>query len=371
VNSTNTKDQREAAPKQNYSSEQIRDYLADLEDLLEFIEAAETHYEVLDIDELATTGEIKIAYMRATALLNPGQFHLDLPQPEEFLPRIDQAFEKVSRAFSVLVNFSRRVEYDDSLFHRETQEVEPERFELASSLADEVEPRTGEMPESQNNVDNERRRHRRFELTIAVQASGYDVSGKPWSEMTQSLDVSVSGTRLQLLTSVQIGMVLKLSMPMPMALRSYGFFDTAYEVYAIVRRNDDMGKAGSLIGLEFLGDQPPPGYLEKPWGIFQVIPPTIADRRKTPRKKGIKPFQIEYYDSELNLLGREKAISEDFGLGGMRLCVKDMPSSFNLVRVTSVSGKFESLAMVTKRFSGKDGQVRLCLSFIHKVERVN
>ncbi len=371
MNSINIKNPEAHAPKQSYTDEQISDYLADLKDLLEFIEAAETHYEVLDVDELATTGEIKIAYMRATALLNPAQYQLDLPQPEEYLPRIDHAFEKISQAFSVLVNFTRRVEYDDTLFHREEMAARLEAANQTLPSVNEIESRPDESQEREKQAENERRRHRRFELTLAVQVSGYDAQGKPWSEMSQSLDVSVSGARLRLITPVQIGMVLKLSMPMPMTLRSYGFFDNAYEVYAIVRRIDMNANIASLIGLEFLGDQPPAGYLEKPWGIFQITPPAITERRKTPRKKGMKPFQIEYYDSELNLLGREKAISEDFGLGGMRLCVKDMPSSFNLVRVTSVSGKFESLAMVTKRYSGKDGQVRLCLSFIHKVERVN
>ncbi len=371
MNSTDIKDHSGAAPKPTYSDEQIRNYLADLKDLLEFIEVAETHYDVLDVDELATTGEIKIAYMRATALLNPSQYHLDLPQPEEFLLRIDEAFEKVSQAFSVLVNFTRRVEYDDTLFHREELAVDVQEINPALPANNEFEPRFNEINEREQRAENERRRHRRFELTLAVNVTGYDQNGKLWSEMTQSVDVSVSGARLCLAASVQKGLVVRLSMPMPMTLRSYGFFDNTYDVFAIVRRIEVSDGVNNLIGLEFLGDQPPPGYFDKPWDIFQADPPKVEERRKSPRKKGIKPFQIEYYDSELNLLGREKAISEDFGLGGMRLCVKEMPSSFNLVRVTSVSGKFESLAIVTKRFSGKDGQERLCLSFIHKVERVN
>jgi hypothetical protein len=371
VNSTNIKDPGSDVPKKTYSDEQIRDYLADLEDLLEFIESAETHYSVLDVDELATTGEIKIAYTRATALLNPAQYHLDLPQPEEFLLRIDEAFEKVSQAFSVLVNFTRRVEYDDTLFQREEMVSEAQENNHLLPAANNIESRFDEAQEREKKTDNERRRYRRFELSLMVNVTGYDESGKLWAEMTQSVDVSVSGARLRLATPVYKGLVVRLSMPMPMTLRSYGFFDNSYDVFAIVRRIDPSDEANSLIGLEFLGDQPPPGYFDKPWDVFQIIPSKVEERRKSPRKKGIKPFQIEYYDSELNLLGREKAISEDFGLGGMRLCVKDMPSSFNLVRVTSVSGKFESLAIVTKRFSGKDGQERLCLSFIHKVERVN
>ena len=371
MNNTNIKDTGANAPSQTYSDEQLRDYLADLEDLLEFIESAETYYDILDVDELATTGEIKIAYMRATALLNPAQYHLDLPQPEELLPRIDQAFEKVSQAFSVLVNFTRRVEYDNTIFHREEVAVDRPEINRGLPYENQAANRFDGLNERERQAVNERRRHRRFELTLAVKVSGYDSNGKEWSEMTQSVDVSVSGARLRLATPVQKGMIFKLSMPMPMTLRSYAFSDNSYDIYAIVRHPDIAAEGGSLIGLEFLGEQPPPGYFDKPWGIFQAKPLTIDERRKSPRKKGIKPFQIEYFDSELNLLGREKAISEDFGLGGMRLCVRDTPSSFNLVRVTSVSGKFESLAIVTKRYSGKDGQERLCLSFIHRVERVN
>src|SRR5687768_3328089 len=97
-------------PPEGYSAEQIVAYELELGDLLARVERATTHYEVLGLDALATTGEVKLAYMRASALLNPSHYNLELPQPEELLPKIDSAFDKVSQAFAVLVNFKRRAE---------------------------------------------------------------------------------------------------------------------------------------------------------------------------------------------------------------------------------------------------------------------
>src|SRR5690242_15518997 len=93
-----------------YSTEELSAYNQELEAFLKQVEYAITHYEALGVDYLATTGEIKVAYMKHMALLHPTLYDLDLPQPEELLPRIDAAFEKVSTAFSVLVNFTRRAE---------------------------------------------------------------------------------------------------------------------------------------------------------------------------------------------------------------------------------------------------------------------
>ncbi|MEW6130610.1 MAG: PilZ domain-containing protein [Acidobacteriota bacterium] len=356
-------------PPKTYSPEQIRDYLSDLKELLDYIEESQTHYEVLDVDELATTGEIKIAYMRAAALLNPGQFNLELPQPEDLLPRIDEAFERVSLAFSVLVNFTRRAEYDDTLFERESDEAAgAENFEHFAATV-ESEMHLADIEERQR--ANERRRHRRFELALPVTVMGYNQNGDKWNEMTQSVDVSVSGVLMHLTTAVQKGQILKISMPMPMTLRNHAFFENSYEVYAIVRRIDAGEQSAKFIGVEFIGEQPPQAYFEKPWGIFQTDTPNMEERRRTPRKKGKKTFRIEYYNNELILIGKEEAVSEDFGLGGIRLCVKEAPGTFNLVRVISASGKFDSLAQVTKRSRGKDGIERLSLAFIHNSERVN
>jgi curved DNA-binding protein CbpA len=336
------------APPKIYTPEQIADYQAELEELLEEIESASTHYEVLGIDALATTGEVKLAYMRESALLNPSYYNLDLPQPEALIPKIDGAFAKVSAAFSVLVNFKRRAEYDDSLFQR-------------AEAASDVSAGTEKASESKR---SERRRHQRFELAVAVRVSGYDRKGGKWHEMTQSIDASLAGTAIKLSMPVRKGMILKLSMPMPMTLRSHGFFDNSYDVYAVVRHLKHENERVSIVGVEFIGEQPPEAYFAEPWGVFQIETLGKQERRKVTRKKRSKLVNIDYFDAENNLIGQGQGITEDLSKVGMRICVQNSPGDFYMVRVFASKGKFENMAFVSSRYAGDDGLERLCLTFV-------
>jgi curved DNA-binding protein CbpA len=331
-----------------YSAEQIAAYQAELQQLLDKIALAQTHYDVLGVDALATTGEIKLAYTRASALLNPSYYDLELPQPEELLQRIDDAFEKVSMAFSVLVNFSRRAEYDDSLFDRE------------EAPADDP----GKKASIEKDNPLQHRRHQRFELSLPVRVSGYSQEGGKWQEMTQSVDVSVSGALLPLLMPARKGMIFTLSMPMPATLRSHGFFDSTYEVYAIVRRVEHQDADTSMIGLEFLGEQPPAAYFEKPWSIFQTESLTGTERRKAPRRKKSQLITIEYLDEAHQLVSREVGTTEDISELGMRVCVANPPALFSFVMVYVTKGGVEKTATITNRFTGTDGIERLCLQFV-------
>jgi curved DNA-binding protein CbpA len=333
-------------PPQTYSPEQLKAYQYELEDLLEDIGRATTHYEVLGLDALATTGEVKLAYMRESALLNPSYYKLNLPQPDHLLPRIDEAFDKVSQAFSVLVNFKRRSEYDDTLFQR--GDADKPAKEISS---DELKKR-------------ERRRHQRFELSVPIRVSGYDRKGGKWNEMTHSIDASLTGAAMKLSIPVRKGMILKLSMPMPMTLRSHGFFENTYDVYAIVRRVKHEDDSISLVGVEFLGEQPPEAYFAEPWGIFQADTFDGQERRKVPRKKRNKLIHIDYFDEDQKLILKGQGITEDISKVGLRVCVQASPRDFYMVKVSSNKGKLETLAFVSNRYTGEDGLERLCLTFV-------
>jgi hypothetical protein len=164
---------------------------------------------------------------------------------------------------------------------------------------------------------------------------------------------------------VRKGTILSLSMPMPMTLRSHGFFDDAYEVYAIVRRIKRQDENVNLVGVEFLGEQPPDAYFEKPWGVFQSATlPDGQERRKEPRKRRKKTVTIQYFDENDNLISLEEGISEDLTEVGMRVCVKSPPDDFFIVNVLSEKDKFENMAFVSNRYTGEDGLERLCLIFV-------
>ena len=98
---------RRESANHDYSAEQVSAYYLELEHLLHRVNGSLTHYQVLGLDQLATGGEIRFAYLRAAALLNPAQFGLGVSIPDNALHHVDQAFEKVSRAFAMLVSFNR------------------------------------------------------------------------------------------------------------------------------------------------------------------------------------------------------------------------------------------------------------------------
>jgi curved DNA-binding protein CbpA len=71
------------------------------------------HYEVLDLDSEASQEEIELAYRRLARLYHPdGQF---TPGMEKLAGELGELFAKVSEAYAILSNDSRRWEYDLSL----------------------------------------------------------------------------------------------------------------------------------------------------------------------------------------------------------------------------------------------------------------
>ena len=73
----------------------------------------QNHYEVLGLDSEATQEEIESAYQRLARLYHPdGQF---TPGMEKLAGELGELFAKVSEAYAILSNDSRRWEYDLSL----------------------------------------------------------------------------------------------------------------------------------------------------------------------------------------------------------------------------------------------------------------
>lgn len=358
----------------NYSPEDINIYYLELERLLERVERATTYYQVLEIDPLATSGEVKIAYLRSTALLHPAYYNLELPQPDEMLPRIDDVFEKVSKAYSILVNFRRRVEYDDQLFgrgsieaaNRPTEVRLPEPQILVEKLATQIETDPHKQKAATDLFSSiaaeNRRRFERFKLAIPVRVTGSDRNKNEWNETTLTVDVSRGGALLRLRKSANPGDIFHLTMPMPMKLRSHDYFDSSYCVYAMVRRIEPSLKGLVLVGVEFLGEHPTGDFSSDVWEEKTDKPE--SEPCKETRKKQTKVVSLEYFDKSLDSIIAEFATTENLSRNGMRVRVKMPPPDFELVKISSKRDKFESYALVTSRFTAEDGLERLCLQFI-------
>jgi hypothetical protein len=101
---------------------------------------------------------------------------------------------------------------------------------------------------------SDRRGAARLALRLPVRVSS---DTNDWQEVTETLDVSRSGIKLQLKHYPQPGTIFFLELPMPLALRSHGFNEGLYIVKAVVRHaRPDDGRY--LVGAEFQDDAATP-----------------------------------------------------------------------------------------------------------------
>jgi len=360
------------------TDKQIRAFFRELKQLLDRIDRATNHYQVLAVDRLAATGEIKMAYLRAVAFLHPSYFEISVALPTSLIPQIDQAFEKISRAFAVLVSFNRRIEYDNTLVkemsaaadevysEQRTAEI-PTEFGVivADEAADEADHKAAASPDDPPNWIKNRRKFERFKLTMPVKVTGYDSKFGRWHELTQTLDVSQTGARVRMRRRVQLGMVLNLALPLPSNLRHSSHLGSTYNVYALVRRVEPPKSGLRTVGFEFLDEKPPEGYLDKPWGTFDPTAWTGVERRRWPRENRSEAVWIEYFTETMKCLGREIARTENMSPQGMRVVhLKIAPNDFDVIRVSTPSRSLQRFAVVCNRYVGPDKFERLCLRII-------
>ena len=352
------------------STGKLNPYFLDLDRLLARIEGATTHYQILGVGRDVAREQIDHAFRETLAMLYP-PYQISATLPAAMLARIERAFNKVAQAFSALASFARRRDYDTVLSSIATPapaptpppQVEPQ----ALSIAQEAKPRAAYVESARKATNNNRRRTDRFKLAIPARVAGVDgTADKKWSEITETLDISRTGVRLRLNRPVRYGMVLYLSLPLPPKLRSHGFADAGYNVYALVRRIEPPKKGVRIIGLEFIGEHPPPGYLEKPWATFRTKRWAGNERRRAPRIERAEAVRIEYISAAMPSTVREEVMTENVSRTGLRVIVRAAPLEFDLLRITSTSRHFDGLAMLRNRFQGKDGLERLCLQFLDK-----
>ncbi|MEW6125488.1 MAG: PilZ domain-containing protein [Acidobacteriota bacterium] len=215
--------------------------------------------------------------------------------------------------------------------------------------------------------DGNRRRNQRIKMALPTRVSGYDQHNKKWDEMTQTVDVSRTGVSVKVRRRVRCGNVVYLTLPLPTKLRMHGFAETSFNSYAIVRRVDPIQNGQRIIALEFIGEHPPKGYMEKPWTTFKTQQWNGTERRREKRLSRMEKVSIEYFDDNFRSLAKEETVTENVSGQGMRIFVKYAPFEFDLIRVTSLTRNFESLALVRNRFVGKEGLERLCVQFLNPV----
>jgi len=366
----------------------INAHYIEIEYLLGRIEEAGTHYQTLGIERGCASEEIINAYQQSVSILHPPYHKVRSSVPDEMLARVDKAFNKLSNAFSELTDVTKRDAYDKSLKPRSKNaaagrkrkphlaraadtnplvEVQSGHKQSTSDAveinpAPELRPVFTRAATAEDMVD--RRRCERFKLSVPIMIAGYGVDGKKWQEITKTVDVSRMGVGVRMRKRLTHGSVVHVTLPLPTKLRSHGFAEAGYNMYAIVRRVEPLAEGFRITGLEFIGATPPADYLHKPWATFRTQKWVGPDRRREPRENRAEPVIVEYLDESMNRISREAAVTEDVSASGARVCVKSAPSEFEFVRITSPNQGFNSVALVRNHWSGSDGLQRLCLQFV-------
>jgi hypothetical protein len=380
----------------DFTTEQMSAYYLELERLLERVEGSVTHYQALGVERSSAYEEIWLTYQQTLGMLYPA-YKLSATFPAETLARIERAFGKVSRAFSVLANYTNRLSYDNALQGRAPDKTATAAAPPVNHTSREASParavsaktnvpvriatvQTSEQPINIHNhspaqkvhsafsdsaSNDNRRRCERFRLTIPARITGFEKKAGKWNEMTETIDVSRTGVNLRMRRNVRHGAVLYLTLPLPSKLRGHGYAEPTYNVYALVRRVDPPRNGSRLVGLEFLGEHPPMGYLDKPWSSFQTRKWGGNNRRRRDRREQVEVIAIEYFNESMQLVAKEMGRTENISRGGMRVCVRTPPPEFDMMRVNCPSRGFESFAAVCNRYVGKDGFDRLCLKFLN------
>lgn len=394
----------------------------DLEGALGRVDSATTYYQVLGVDRLDGQEKIRSSFQQLLNLLFP-PYPVARTIPPETIARIERAFSKASQAFSVLASFSRRKEYDSALMsvtlkppagESASGDASPSRSmftpsrpvvapiskplqvgrdvarqatvisntkgsETAGSdrtrMSDEnSDLALGGMPQrgvayreslKAKTTDN-RRRCERFKLCIPARVTGYDRRSGKWNEMTETIDVSRTGVRLRLRRPVRHGTVLYLTLPLPGKLRAHGFSEQSYNVYTLVRRIEPSKQGSRVVGVEFIGEHPPAGFLEKPWSVFRPRKWAGSERRRPNRDEEVHKVRIEYFTEDMHSIKAEEARTENVSKSGLRISGTKAPAEFDLIMISCSSLKFETLATLRSRYEGRDGLERICVHLLDK-----
>jgi tetratricopeptide (TPR) repeat protein len=117
----------EVIPDKTETVETVAEEVISLEDYLERVEQATTHYEVLDIGLKVSSTDIKMAYFGLAKRFHPDHFHKG--NDAKLHNRIQTAFSKIAQAYDILKAAETRETYD---FKMRKELVEREKMQDAT-----------------------------------------------------------------------------------------------------------------------------------------------------------------------------------------------------------------------------------------------
>ncbi len=117
-------------------------------------------------------------------------------------------------------------------------------------------------------------------MSLPVEVQGYSCEYGPFTENTETVNVSPLGISFPLRHLVVIDDIVQLNLPMPAQLRLFDFDQSDYLIYAQVRRVRSRPDGATLVGVAFISKDAPE---------IEVSSPTIEPLPQTSRNYNTKP----------------------------------------------------------------------------------
>lgn len=236
-------------------------------------------------------------------------------------------------------------------------------------------------------VEKENRRIQRIALPLPSRVEVKVDPNVTWNEITRLSDISAFGAGFSIKRPVKRGRLVLLTVPMPRQLRCFDYSDPQYRVWGLVRRCipvvSQSGDKAYMIGVAFVGKNPPPSYFEDPSmvydishrdgdGLWHIVEaPSQPDETSLPKdvRRQTRFFipeavRLEVMDGNGSVIDAESTVTENISLGGASVFTSLLAEPGSFVRVTSERHDIKIISVVRGRRLGPDGLTRLHIEFI-------
>lgn len=252
------------------------------------------------------------------------------------------------------------------------------------------------MSETEN--EKNRRKRERLQLSLPICVQYNEKAGEVWEETTRLIDVTPFGAGFALSHTIEIGRLIKLTIPMPRLLRCYDHLEQQYQIWGLVRHirphpDNKAPKNSRSIGVAFIGKNTPSSYTGNPGQVYEVIESDEigfwrlrevkysgadkrfpeaeisiigTDLRKQMRQTIPVSVTIEVFNEHGDTVASEMTVTEDVSVTGAAVFTTLEIARGRLVRLTCEKYDVTIVAIVRARRNGKDGVARLHLEFIDR-----
>jgi len=233
------------------------------------------------------------------------------------------------------------------------------------------------------------RKPKREASNLPVRVECYESEDYRWEDVTQLLDVSPFGSRLQVKHPTEPGRLIHLTLAMPRRLRCFDHEEEQYRVWSLVRHIKSLpvtnGELHFQIGVAFIGKDRPPSHEIDPAQRYGVAPglngsnfwrlrngpdadtPRLdsRDRRTEERYDMADRVILEVYEPEGRVVERDEAQTENISRHGMAVITNLNIARGRYIRVRSAQHDIAIIAAVRRLVPvGDNNKNRLHLEFV-------